>query len=109
MQAAIGDRIEAWVPMTEALLAAQIPRTLEEEEAEAAAEAEAVAVRPVQYRAVPPGRGAQRAAVHAIMSQGAVRKQQPDALVVEVTLILAYGWKGQAGWCRARGEKECVM
>lgn len=87
MQAAIGDRIEAWVPMTEALLAAQMPCTVEEKEAEA----EAVAVRPVQYRVVPPGRGAQRAVVHAIMSQGAVRKQQPDALVAEVNLFLIYG------------------
>ena len=90
MQAAIGDRIEAWVPMTEAQLAAQVLRTEEEEEAEAAAEAEAVAVRPVQYRAVPPGRGAQRAVVHAIMSQGAVRKQQPAALTVEVMFTLVY-------------------
>lgn len=84
MQAAIGDRIEAWVPVTEAQLAAQIPRTAEEEEAEAAAKAEAVAVRPVQRRAVPPGRGAQRAVVHAIMSQGAVRKQQPGTFAAEV-------------------------
>lgn len=88
MQAAIGRRIEAWVPITEAQLAAQVPHTLAEEEAEAAAEAEGVAVRRLQYRAVPPGRGPQRAAVHAIMTQGAVRKQRPDALVAEVTVVM---------------------
>lgn len=77
MQAAIADRFEAWAPLTEAQLAAQTPRTVRREETEAAAAAEAVAVRPVQYRAVPAGRGAQRAAVHAIMTQSAA-KQRPD-------------------------------
>ena len=98
MQAAIGDRIEAWVPITEAQLASQIPRTQAEEEAEAAAEAEGVGVRRVQYRAVLLGRGPQRAAVHAIMTQGAVRKQRSDVLTAEVTVVMTRVYR-RTRWC----------
>ena len=86
MQAAIADRFEAWATLTEAQLAAQTPRTVQREETEAAAAAEAVAVGPVQYRAVPPGRGAQRAAVHAIMKPPVV-KQRSDNPVPEVRFM----------------------
>lgn len=83
MQAAIAERFEAWASLTDAQLAAQTPRTVRREEAEVAAAAEAVAVGPVQYRAVPPGRGAQRAAVHAIM-HNPVARQHRDIAIPEV-------------------------
>ena len=98
VQAAIASRFEAWAPLTEAQFAAQSPGTAEREEAEAAAEAEAVAVKPVQYRAVPAGRGAQRAAIHAIMKPDAVTKQQPDVLISKVTFVSIYvSWGGKGG------------
>lgn len=63
-----------------------------------------MAVRRVQYRAVPSGRGPQRAAVHAIMTQGAVRKQQPDALTAQVTVVLTHAY-WHSRWCRRGGGR----
>lgn len=115
MQAAISARYEAWAPLTEADFATKTPRRVKWEEVEASAAAEAVAMKPVQYRAVPHGRGAQRVAVHDIMKLEIGTKQQHNVPLaqVEYTGTHACLLPGVAGsvcfWSTARQLEHAVL